>query len=132
MSHLWPCIGIHFWWNMHIHINILEIEKWSQLLQELLEDNPYIDPQHVTSKLNSQKKKSLSNNFIKYNLFQSHLKMYFIHTFPWWNLTMNNNKYLIPLLKTHMIYTFSHTHLVVAKHFSSNISHNMTHPQTLW
>jgi hypothetical protein len=37
----------------YAHGNLLEIEKRSQLLQELLEDYPYIDSQHVTSKLNN-------------------------------------------------------------------------------
>jgi type II secretory ATPase GspE/PulE/Tfp pilus assembly ATPase PilB-like protein len=45
---------------MHIHKNLLEIEKLSQLLQKLLENNPYFDPHHVTSKLNNQKNSHIS------------------------------------------------------------------------
>ncbi len=37
----------------YAHRNLLEIEKWSQLLEELLKVYPYLDPQHVTSKLNN-------------------------------------------------------------------------------
>jgi hypothetical protein len=37
----------------YAHGNLLEIEKRSQLLQELLEDYPYLDSQHVTSKSNN-------------------------------------------------------------------------------
>jgi hypothetical protein len=34
----------------YAHGNLFEIEKKSQLLQELLKDYPYLDSQHVTSK----------------------------------------------------------------------------------
>jgi hypothetical protein len=32
----------------YAHINLLEVEKRSQLLQEKLEDHAYIDPHHKT------------------------------------------------------------------------------------
>jgi hypothetical protein len=35
----------------YAHGNLLQIEKGSQLLQELLEDYPYLDSQHVSPEL---------------------------------------------------------------------------------
>jgi hypothetical protein len=33
----------------YAHKNLLEVEKWSQLLQEILENHVYLDPHHKTS-----------------------------------------------------------------------------------
>jgi Zn-finger protein len=35
----------------YAHRNLLEVEKRSQLLQEILEDHPYLDPHHKTPKI---------------------------------------------------------------------------------
>ncbi len=65
----------------YAHRNLLEIKNRSQLLEELLKDYPYFDPQHVTSKLNNQKLSHIQKQQ-KMQLFQNHSNTNSIHTFP--------------------------------------------------
>jgi hypothetical protein len=51
MPHLWTCTWfrkIQMYLMKYAHINFLEVEKWSQILQEILDEHSYIDMHHET------------------------------------------------------------------------------------